>query len=143
MIVLITSCAPVLAFSQPGIKPQIAASHGAGQESQRHVDEDRQAGHEIAHKGGKDGADENLAFGADVEQAGAETKRHRQTAKNIGSGSHQAFEEGVKRLADCYRVPALKRSHDLLRIAEGAGEERRVGGHQDIPGFFEARNRRN
>ena len=39
MIVVITSCAPVFALSQPGMKPQIAPPIDAGDDRERQVDE--------------------------------------------------------------------------------------------------------
>ena len=80
MIVVITSWAPVFAFSTPGMPPQKAppstparvtrsSASGSG-----HVGDPR----ERADPRGGGGPDEELTLGADVEQAGSERERHRQ-----------------------------------------------------------------
>jgi hypothetical protein len=60
--------------------PQKAAQE-AGCQRQEHVQRERGNGHR-ADDGGKETAHEELAVGADVEQAGPEAKRHRQAGED-------------------------------------------------------------
>ena len=68
MIVLITSCPPVLAFKKPGTNPQSAPPSGAAKKRQRHMDVCGQTGDRITHKGRAGCPNKELTFNANVEQ---------------------------------------------------------------------------
>ena len=58
----------------------------------------------ISGPGAGQSADKNLAFNADVEQAGAKAHRESQAAEDIWCGLDQAFKEGEESAANFQRV---------------------------------------
>ena len=114
MIVVITSLAPVVAFSRPAIPPHTApAAHAPsiartmcgkpGIAVERRADPDRHVG-----------ADEVLALAADVEQAAAEGERHRQAG------------EDQRRRDDQRLLEVQRRDRAVLALIHGKNQFRPV-----------------
>ena len=83
MIVVITSLAPVVAFSTPAIPPT-TAPRGAGRDRCEHDVQERSAcpSNDEPTQTADERADEVLALAADVEQAAAERERDRQAGED-------------------------------------------------------------
>ena len=96
----------MLAFRKPGIAPQMRASRTA-KERQGQVDVPRQADDAVADKCGTQSAHEELALGADVEQARLETDAHRQTREDVGCRSDQALRDRIDGRASGAGVAAV------------------------------------
>src|SRR3990172_7242591 len=92
------------------------------------MDDGGQADDRVPDESGANGTDENLSFGADVEQARAEPQSNGQPAKDIRRRGDQALQEGVECPADVEWIPALQRANDPARITDRSGEESSVGG---------------
>ena len=118
MIVVTTSCAPVHAFRAPGMKPQTAPASMPGQERR---------GMAIERRRGRQGraptpaaprrAEQELALGADVEEAGLEA-----------DADGQAAEDERRRPGRC----VLRMRRRTSRTRPGRGLRRRTKGRVQI-----------
>jgi hypothetical protein len=97
MMVVMTSCAPVVAFSRPGIAPQSAPPSRPASTGRHQVDDRGQIERE-PDVGREDRRDRDLALGADVEQAGPERDRHGQAGRDERGGEEQGAGQGPEDL---------------------------------------------
>ena len=81
MIVTMTSCAPVRALRLAGDPADRRAADEAAEDADDHVHEERQA-QAVAEPGGHDGAADELALAADVEQARLVRQRDGETGED-------------------------------------------------------------
>ena len=82
MIVVTTSCAPVHAFSAPGMKPHAAPKRAPAPMATGIAIQRRRSGDRGADRGRPEGAQEELALGADVEEPGLEAEPDRHAAED-------------------------------------------------------------
>ena len=109
MIVVITSCAPGRRLQPAGDRRPQRAGDRAGEQRQRQVDVDRAGrSNEKPTDDRRHAAEDQLALGADVEQAGAEAEREAE------AGERQRRRRG-------------QRLRDRVDRAERAGEQRHEG----------------
>ena len=125
--VVMTSCAPVRALRKPGMNPY-AAPAMVPPNIADHQGEERWQGsrHERRRDPGAQAADEELALDAEVEQAGVERDREAQAGEDERRRADQGLGDGSKGGRDVVGVAALDRGDDATRVADRAGEHRRV-----------------
>ena len=108
MIVVITSWAPVRAFSTPAMPPQIAPPIMPARIAATQVDAGRQVPGE-ADVAGRQRPDDELALGADVEQAGPEGQRHAEAGADQRGGPDQG---GRRSRRGCRPTPVTSDEYD-------------------------------
>ena len=143
---MITSCAPNFALSAPGSAPTAPPPTAAGDDvhGQRRDRREPFRQHESDERRGESARGE-LALGADVEQAGAQSHRHGESGERERRRLVEHLAEAV-RVAPCaLEQQAIHRArvlpeHQDQRVADDGGDEQRHDGGKH--GFFDVRAQR-
>ena len=120
MIVVITSLAPVVAFSRPAMPPHTRSRRARPDHADHDVRQRRHRVERRAEPDGHVGADEVLALAADVEQAAAERERDRQAGED-------------QRRRDDQRLLEVEGGDDAVVLADPREEPVQPGAVEDRP----------